>query len=413
MPRIQSVATIRRNLNHIAVFGDLKLDCLDSLLDALDDAIKKAGYSDIHLDFSSVSGLNHSFIPPFSAQIAKYRRYDRASFTLILPRERVIAERTKNLGLAHCIAPSDYKLPKQTATNPAVVHFEDNVERALAVEKVIQNLLKTSQITRAGMNAVDWAINEITDNVLSHANSGVGGFLISHYFRNLSLVEFCVADAGVGISRTLQIPDEQKALTEAVKEGVTKDKVRHQGNGLYGTYSLSIHSSGIFVLRSGRGNLFVTTDNRTQIRSSRYYPGTFVVAQITTSDEGAIASAMRFGGKLHEPGYDFVEKNHESVSENAIVEIRSICSSVGSRESGREAFNYIENVLRLTDSAVVEIDFSEVSIISSSFADEVFGRLFVKLGPITFGSRIKFSNADGNVKTLIDRAIFLRMREPS
>ncbi|MGE3145013.1 MAG: STAS-like domain-containing protein [Pseudorhodoplanes sp.] len=59
----------------------------------------------------------------------------------------------------------------------------------------------------------------------------------------------------------------------------------------------------------------------------------------------------------------------------------------------------------------IEFDFSGVHLISSSFADEVFGKLFVDLGPIRFGQLCKFTRVDPTVQNLIDRAIAQRMRQ--
>jgi len=54
----------------------------------------------------------------------------------------------------------------------------------------------------------------------------------------------------------------------------------------------------------------------------------------------------------------------------------------------------------------VILDFNGVGVISSSFADEVFGRLFVEMGPCAFMTRI----VDQTVEGLIDRAIVQRTR---
>jgi hypothetical protein len=49
--------------------------------------------------------------------------------------------------------------------------------------------------------------------------------------------------------------------------------------------------------------------------------------------------------------------------------------------------------------------------VSSSFADEVFGRLFVALGPTAFMSRIHFRNIESSVRAILDRSITLRMTQ--
>jgi hypothetical protein len=59
--------------------------------------------------------------------------------------------------------------------------------------------------------------------------------------------------------------------------------------------------------------------------------------------------------------------------------------------------------------SAISFDFAEVPLISSSFADEVFGKLFSSLGPIRFGQLCRFKNIDGTCRALIDRAIMQRM----
>jgi hypothetical protein len=59
---------------------------------------------------------------------------------------------------------------------------------------------------------------------------------------------------------------------------------------------------------------------------------------------------------------------------------------------------------------VIEFDFSGVPLVSSSFADEVFGKLFVDLGAMDFMKRCTFKAVDPTVRRLIDRAISQRMK---
>ncbi len=81
---------------------------------------------------------------------------------------------------------------------------------------------------------------------------------------------------------------------------------------------------------------------------------------------------------------------------------------LGSRNGGARVRRQLENLLREEDHVV--LDFRGVSVISSSFADEVFGRLFVDLGPRAFMSRIVLRNVDPTIDGLIDRAIVQRTR---
>ena len=81
---------------------------------------------------------------------------------------------------------------------------------------------------------------------------------------------------------------------------------------------------------------------------------------------------------------------------------------LGSRRGGEKVRRALENMLRDQDHVI--LDFQGVSVISSSFADEVFGRLFVELGPRVFMSRIVLRNVDPTIDGLIDRAIVQRTR---
>ena len=68
----------------------------------------------------------------------------------------------------------------------------------------------------------------------------------------------------------------------------------------------------------------------------------------------------------------------------------------------------IENLLR--ERRTVALDFAGVGVVSSGFADEVFVRLFVEMGPRAFMTRIEMRNVERTVAGLIDRAIVQRTR---
>jgi hypothetical protein len=56
----------------------------------------------------------------------------------------------------------------------------------------------------------------------------------------------------------------------------------------------------------------------------------------------------------------------------------------------------------------VFIDFEGVALVSSSFADEVFGKLIVELGAMTFMQRFELKNVHSMVRALVDKAIAQR-----
>ena len=98
---------------------------------------------------------------------------------------------------------------------------------------------------------------------------------------------------------------------------------------------------------------------------------------------------------------------YQSASEEVIFRVNSELNTFG--EAGKIARTKIQNLMDEGSTAIIFV-FSEIHLISSSFADEVFGRLFVELGPIKFSQLCKFINVDPTVQTLIDRAITQRMK---
>ena len=107
--------------------------------------------------------------------------------------------------------------------------------------------------------------------------------------------------------------------------------------------------------------------------------------------------------------FEYMEKVHES-GDDVRVAAREICKTFGSRESGREARLYLENMLGSVDGSPISVDFDGINVISSSFADEVFGKLFVTMGSMKFMRLIKIVNNTSTVEGLIGRAIDQRSK---
>lgn len=406
----QNFFDIRVNRDKVQVFGDLRLSSLEQLTGALHHTVVVAGYSDLIIDCESVTSVTHSVIPPLAAYFRLLVRNYNAEFKVIPPRAPHANKCFTRLGLGHFLDHRQFQKPKTKAADSVLIQYFNDDERNAAVDKVMNSLLRTVDLDREHLSAIEWAVNEITDNVMTHAESKIGGFLICHVLAQKKIVEFTVADCGIGVARSLKIRDEREAVERAIQEGVTKNTSTNQGNGLFGTYKLALVSNGVFVLKSRHGNLYVTKNGEMHTKKDRVpFPGTFVVCQIDCNRPDLLKEAFVFGGRQHVPGFDYIEKKHESPQGTLKVNAAEISPTFGSRQSGQEARRYIRNLLR-TDAGSVEIDFSGVSVISSSYADEVFGKLFVELGPVAFMRMIKIVNSVETIDHLIDRAVSLRVK---
>ena len=267
------------------------------------------------------------------------------------------------------------------------------------------------EIDRSALRAVEWSLSEIMDNVLNHAESDVGGFVQATAFKERNRVEFIVADAGIGIPERMGNPDHRKAVRAAIDEGVTSDPVRNAGNGLYGSYRIAFLSGGQFEINSLNGHLFCNGETK-EIRENHAripYSGTSVRCSIDLNDPHLLGNALEFKGQVHTPAYDYIERHFENEEGDIIFDMKEEAQlKFGSRSGGRQIRKVIENLMK--ENATIIIDFYGVGIMSSSFADEVFGRLFVQMGPRTFMTRIEMRNVDPIIEGLIDRAIVQRTR---
>ncbi len=382
---------------------------------ALDVISTRQGYRDVTLDFSQAFPVRESFMVPVIALVRHHRR-EGVQFDWILPDNISARKIFHNANWAHLIddfqhAPSTFDgeshLPASSYTTSA--------EHTAAVDKVMSMVLKAVPLQRKQLVALEWSVSEISDNVLNHSQSAMGGVIQASSLNPAGrpMVEFVVADAGIGIKRSLGEHKDVRALERAIQEGVTRNPATNQGNGLFGTFRVCTLSHGRFELHSGHASLTAEGGGQiSTIRAGAFYPGTVVVCRIGCDDEKLIENALMFKGKVHEVGFDYIEKQHEHPgADEFIFNMKTECPSFGSREAGIGTRTHIENLLRASPSYPLTVDFSGITIVSSSFADEVFGRLFVALGPMAFMSRISFKNVDSSVRAVLDRSISQRVTQ--
>jgi anti-sigma regulatory factor (Ser/Thr protein kinase) len=406
--------TIRSDGNRLIFSGKVGDDFFPASA-ALHNMITKQGYQDIVLDFSKVAFLEPKFMLPVVTMARSYRSSE-VDFEIIEPEEKAIANLLLNANWAHIVVPEKYESREQfNKSHLSAILYRDADEQFAAVDRSMDVILQHLEgIDRSRFKALEWALNEITDNVLNHAESRIGGIVQVTAYPKKHIVELYVCDAGIGIPRSLRsgktsFSDDVSALRAAIEEGVTRNQSTNQGNGLFGTFKCCEVSEGEFdvstgnvVLRARPGHLHVG-------RSAIPFNGTFIRAAINYSFEGLLEKALVFKGKQHTPEGDYIDRMYQLSGEIIELKVAKEFESFGSRQAGKAARTKIENLM---DRArrVVAFDFEGVHLISSSFADEVFGKLFVDLGAIRFTELCKFSNVDPTVRRLIDRAVAQRVR---
>ena len=410
------MAEISRENERIYVEGRLADSDLHYLLANIYNGIEKSGYQDLTLDFSACERAYQSTMLGVCAQALAYRDA-HIDFTLIPPRNANLARLFRNSNWGNLIDPRGHEPSSFSGhTHVPATNYRSPRDQYNAVKRITDVILGAVQgLERTDFAAFEWAINEVMDNVLTHSKSNTGGLVQVSTFKSSSrAIQFIVADAGIGIPTTLReghpdIDSDTEALDRAIREGVTRDATLGQGNGLFGTYQICTQSRGRFRLESGHAVL-VFHDGDLQIMNTAIpYAGTLVVADIDFSNPGLLGQALKFKGRLHKPA-DVIELNYElEHSENLRFVLEEESDSFGNRPAGTPVRTKLMNLTTMGTGQKLFVDLRGIPIVSSSFADEVFGKLFVELGPMRFSQAIELVNVEPTVAQLIDRAIAQRM----
>jgi len=410
------VASIDRIENRVVVTGDL-ID-FHRFLAIIHNIVDQLGYSDVVLDLTKCTSAFQNAMLSVCAQILAYR-HAGVSFELISPSEKRLANLFRNTNWGYFLDPRKFDPSgfRGYSQIPAT-QYRSPEEQKTSVDKIVGVMLGAIPgLKRSDFAAFEWAVNEITDNVLVHSESPIGGLVqVSTFVKGAKQIQFVVADAGIGIPKSLRttrpsIGSDTEALDLAIREGVTRDVTVGQGNGLYGSYQICTKSGGGILLDSGYARLRYHPSSGLSIASQGVpYTGTLVVATIDFSDPKLLEDALAFKGVKYTP-VDSIDARY-SLDERGDVHLslRDEVMSFGSRVSGKPIQVKVLNLARMKDVGVVCIDFAGVPLLSSSFADEAFAKPFLALGPVEFMQKVRLLNMSDAVEALVNRAIAQRMQ---
>lgn len=363
------------------------------------------GYQDFVLDFAAVEGAFPNVCAPVAGIIEYHRSQNGYSFEfrnvpVFLQRTHTLNPLVVGLNSSQhqTLLNTVWKFATADEIHTLVVGFLEEVSRAAVCQDgVIQGL--------------EWCVNEIMDNVIQHADT-THGYVMGQIHQASKHIAFCIYDYGQGLLNSLR--DTQHAprnavdaITVAVKEGVTRDKQVGQGNGMWGLYNIVRSNSGILNITSGPGFLGMHGDD---IKTSPKVPFLNLTHNCTTVDfqidyDKGISISKALGG--YEPTNLRLE-NLEDDQNNVVYRLAEKSSGTGTRQSGAAIRNEVINITRQTDSVVL-LDFTGVSVVSSSFADEFIGKLAVEFGFIGFTQRFRLVGMNATVQAITNRSVSQRL----
>jgi len=336
-----------------------------------------------------------------------------------LPNSDATRKLFRNVNWAHFLSPEQFDKSESVHDRHLVTRrFDDANQQKSIVDDFMDVILRNMKVPKDIVSGLEWSINEITDNVLNHSDSKNGGIVQASTYPKNHLVAFSVADSGKGILKSMQegfpsLRTDLDAMGEAIKAGVTRNPKFGQGNGLAGTLRVTTQTGGSFDLTSGSGRLVVTSEETKRKKLfDGGYNGTVVNGQINVTEDFSIVKALDFGSGFDYTPVTIIESQYEKEDEDCfILSMKNETTGFGTRRSGYQIRTKILNILDSQPNFPIVINWEGVPIISSSFADEVMGKLFLKLGAMSFTARVRNTGMEEIIRNLLDKAVSQRLTQ--
>jgi hypothetical protein len=398
--------------NRLVFTDQFRASMVDSFLACVAECLSENAGA-LVLDFElNTAALPDSMIPVLAT--VDWLRNSGRAVSVTLPREPRLHTMFLQSLWAHYLDPTRFEANTQSMQQFVARRFTDSQEQQRVVNEFMRLVVGELNPPADVLAAFEWSINEITDNVLTHSASSRGGFAQILSIPNPPGILFCVADAGRGVLASMQegypeLQSDSEALSSAVVAGVTRNATIGQGNGLAGTLRVASMSGGRFAVGSFRGRYFVGNEGTGSVDGRPVFHGTMVTASMQLMSEFRIEEALSLSSRRY--SQHSILDYHDEEGGVVVLRLARETEGVGSRPAGAFIRRKAIHLLTQESNEVLVLDWAGISVVSSSFADEALGKLFVELGPLAFGSRVKHRNLSSVNAALIDNAILQRVAQ--
>lgn len=275
-------------------------------------------------------------------------------------------------------------------------------------------LRQGDELENGVIQSLEWCMNESIDNVLQHSLS-TNGFVMAQQNKQNKTFSFCVFDSGIGIFNSLHdskhAPQTQlSAILMSMKERITRSEKVGQGNGLWGLSQIIKETKGKLLISSGGAryeykNGLENTVEFGDFNLGKEYGTTMIDFQLNYSSPIDVTATLNG----YEP-LDLWSESHENENGDIILDVASESNGTGTRKSAEKMRNIVINCFK-ENYTIVNLDFKNVSMLSSSFADELIGKLVVTFGFSNFMEHIVLSNLNFFNSAIVNRSVGQRMAQ--
>jgi anti-sigma regulatory factor (Ser/Thr protein kinase) len=400
-------------IRNIVTFDQLDKPTIGSEFIVLLKEILAENSNDIVLDFSRVSRIYPNTAIPLSSIFDYYRNHENINF--------IRFDDNFKIDERYILKPLKVSDNEEILLNSPlnkVWRFTNSEDIKILVDSFLSHLRRKKEFNPGFLDTLDWSLYEIMDNVIQHSGKDYG-FIMSQIHHQKKHIAFCIGDDGQGIFNSLKNsvhkPESPlEALKFAISEGITRDKSIGQGNGMYGLHQIVtvnrgrlsiISNSALYKLDEGKLSTLI---NIPSISSEN--GGTIVDFQLDYENDVTIEEALIFKGKPHINYVNYYLESLENEEGDLEYILKDWRDGIGTRPSGKKLRTEILNNYRQTKRRII-IDFVDLRVISSSFADEVLGKLLIELGFFNFNNLVKLKNMSPLIQQIVQRSVAQRMAE--
>jgi len=378
-----------------------------SFLHTVFNLVEKQGYREIVIDCHDVGRAFPNILVPIAGIVDYYTqkgidfRYENLPYFL-----------EKSHFSAPLVVSENADLLQGNVLN-LVWRYETDSDTFVLSTEILRSISQEVVCEEGVIDAMLWCMNEIMDNVIVHSNTN-SGFVMGQIHKQTKHIAFCVYDHGRGIYNSLKdsphAPQNPlEAIELAIQERVTRDKKVGQGNGMWGLSEIVKNNAGRLTIISGsafymRSNGDVKTGDQFSYLSPTN-GACLVDFQLNYSKEISLADAL----KGHKP-VNYRTESFEDDQGAVTFRLADAKTGTGTRESGKRIRTDLINMFNDTKKGIV-IDFDGLSVISSSFADELVGKLLVHLGFFGFNQIVRMKNMNQTIQAIVERSVAQRMAE--
>lgn len=259
----------------------------------------------------------------------------------------------------------------------------------------------------AFLPALEWAVNEIIDNIFIHSQTPVPGAVCAQYFPKKNRLDVGICDLGIGIKASLEqsrkLWSHGDAVSTALQRGVTRDPRVGQGNGMAGAREISLQNGGLFQVWTGDVLYRLEKGEEKGFIRIPDLPGTGVLFSLDTRRPVNLLDTWIAGS-----GWSFINVEARRIEEEGGIDVAASCINTGGRLPARRLRRKLAAVLPEMEKPLV-LDFSNVRCAASSFLDELLGRLAAEFGDGVFDSRIRIVGMETTIRETANVVIAQRL----